>query len=397
MHCRMKLLTIAVVASELLIAPGSATSAPSYTFTDLGALTTGNSQAHGINASGEVTGYARSPEGSDHPALWRNGEVFNLQRAADPYEWRSGYGYSINDNGWVAGIFDLGTAPRAAVWDGANRKIYPSFLAVDNRAFGINNAGIVVGYAIQSPTAYHGVVWTDAGANKLTSLGGDYTIAYSINNAGQIVGYSQKLGQFTNYAVGWNVTSVDNPIVLSGTGSVAYGNNDLGEVVGLLGVQGGGTLPVRWSNGQEIILSTLGANGSTAARDINNLGNAVGFSVDPLSNEQHAALWTAGQIYDLNVFLSGDLSNSGWYLSEANAINDSDWIAGTAINRGTGARHAFLLSMPIPEPETYLLLLLGLGIVTQRVSQLGMRLSIGREVGAVGEDDALGEKAGSLS
>ncbi|WP_256209002.1 FxDxF family PEP-CTERM protein [Nitrosospira sp. Nsp14] len=46
----------------------------------------------------------------------------------------------------------------------------------------------------------------------------------------------------------------------------------------------------------------------------------------------------------------------------ASDINDNGWIVGNAHNSKTGVDHAFLLA-PIPEPETYAMLLAGLGLL----------------------------------
>ena len=49
-------------------------------------------------------------------------------------------------------------------------------------------------------------------------------------------------------------------------------------------------------------------------------------------------------------------------LINARAINDSGAIVGDAYNSALGVEHAFVLT-PIPEPETYAMLLAGLGLI----------------------------------
>jgi len=49
-------------------------------------------------------------------------------------------------------------------------------------------------------------------------------------------------------------------------------------------------------------------------------------------------------------------------------INDQGWIVGEAENSISGEKHAFLFSSdnpiaPVPEPQTYLLFLIGLGLL----------------------------------
>jgi probable HAF family extracellular repeat protein len=52
-------------------------------------------------------------------------------------------------------------------------------------------------------------------------------------------------------------------------------------------------------------------------------------------------------------------------LRTASGINDDGWIIGTAYNTLTGGQeHAYLLSVAtIPEPETYAMMLAGLGLL----------------------------------
>ena len=65
---------------------------------------------------------------------------------------------------------------------------------------------------------------------------------------------------------------------------------------------------------------------------------------------------------DLNSFLDFSTVDAGWVLTIANAINDNGWIVGNADNSITGERHGYLL-MPIHEPETFAMVLAGLGLL----------------------------------
>ena len=58
---------------------------------------------------------------------------------------------------------------------------------------------------------------------------------------------------------------------------------------------------------------------------------------------------------DLNSLLGS--SGNGWFVTEADAINDVGQIAGRAVDQ-TGAFHTVLLT-PVPEPATLTLLALG--------------------------------------
>ena len=106
-------------------------------------------------------------------------------------------------------------------------------------------------------------------------------------------------------------------------------------------------------------LGTLGGTNSQALA-LNALGQVVGWS-ELADGSQHAMLWDGTSLIDLNSFLDPALVSDGWVLKEAAGINDHGAIVGTVINPllGINDGHAFLLS-PVPEPETYAMLLAGL-------------------------------------
>ena len=71
---------------------------------------------------------------------------------------------------------------------------------------------------------------------------------------------------------------------------------------------------------------------------INNFGDIVGHSSDASFDERRAFLYANGAIHDLNDLIP---RHSGWFLFEANGINDRGEIVGTGIYRER--RRAFLL------------------------------------------------------
>jgi probable HAF family extracellular repeat protein len=119
-----------------------------------------------------------------------------------------------------------------------------------------------------------------------------------------------------------------------------------------------------WNGSTTTDLGTLGGSDSIAT-GINNAGQMVGYANTSGDQQQHATVWNGGIATDLNSFLDVATVSAGWILTQANAINDQGWIVGTAQNSVTGAQHAYLLTAtaPVPEPESYALLLVGLGVL----------------------------------
>ena len=117
-----------------------------------------------------------------------------------------------------------------------------------------------------------------------------------------------------------------------------------------------------------ILVALDGSSWSSFANALNNVGQVVGYtyigdgSTLSGSTDKHAVLWNGNVATDLNSFLDAGSVSAGWVLTQANGINDNGWIVGDAINTLTGETHAFQLA-PVPEPETYAMMLAGLGLV----------------------------------
>ena len=110
-------------------------------------------------------------------------------------------------------------------------------------------------------------------------------------------------------------------------------------------------------------LGTLGgADAYSEAWDINNGGQIVGSSTLTLDGGIIAVIWDNGQIVDLNSFLDISLKQEGWFLTSATSINDSGQILAQMFNHQLREGRQALLT-PVPEPETYAMLLAGLGLL----------------------------------
>jgi len=131
---------------------------------DLGTLTGGTqSGAFGINDAGQIVGNSASSGGNNHAALWSNGNTIDLGTLTN---YGNSYAQAINAAGQIIGKSEvLGiSGTHAALWtlqDGVvkitdlNTFLDASAVSagwVLQTAFGINDAGSIVGQAYNTKT-----------------------------------------------------------------------------------------------------------------------------------------------------------------------------------------------------------------------------------------------------
>lgn len=341
-----------------------------YTFTDLDPLGTSASYAYGINDRGQVVG---TVDGL-HAMLWNGATQTDLGK---------GEASAINNAGQVVGRLNTGST---FVTNGATvTTLYQAYPDGSGalQPTAINNAGQISGFI--STGQNHAIRLDGTTVTRLASFSDEARLANSvandINDLGQVVGYSHISSGYERAAL-WNGTS--NPIALDNPAvgisySIATAINNAGQVVGYGGNAGNNVAPIQailWNGTVPTVLGTLGGSGNffrSMAYDINDAGQAVGFSMLSGKDEHRATLWDGTTATDLNSFLDASVVSAGWVLEEANAINSNGWIVGEAHNIYTGNIHAFLLSTPVPVPAAAWLLgsgLLGLIGVAKRKASL---------------------------
>jgi uncharacterized membrane protein len=283
----------------------------------------------------------------------------------------------------VGPFFDAWSYGEALRWNAAGA--VPTTLATaptlehSRSGHGINDAGQVAGSSIwYGPVGLFGTDYRNVEQATVWSASGQATVlrydgfpygssANAINRDGWVVGW------VTEFDVGYRAalwtSSTANPVLLSspglanswGTWDSATSVNDNGLVVGYTTDEQEHTHAQIWFAEFRFELAALAGDNTSMAVDINNLGQAIGFSYGDDDVTAHAVLWGAGggPVTDLDSFMGTALRDAGWNFYQAVAINDLGNIVVNGYNPQTGDYGAFLLTA-VPEPGSLAMYLSGL-------------------------------------
>jgi probable HAF family extracellular repeat protein len=167
--------------------------------TNLGTLDTGAplSQAYGVNDSGQVVGYSRTPAG-DHAFLYSGGSMTDL----DTMNTQQSIAFGINDAGQIVGRAYTSIDIHAFLFSGGSMTDLGTLGGDASEAFAINNSGQIVGRAYTSGNqAAHAFVYSGGSMTDLGTLDRD-SEARAINSSGQIVGHCSEFGSAFLYSGG---------------------------------------------------------------------------------------------------------------------------------------------------------------------------------------------------
>ena len=211
----------------------------------------------------------------------------------------------------------------------------------ESTAFGINNAGQIVGGPREGSNSTHPAFLYSNG--KMTDLntmidpasGWHLTEAKAINDSGQIVGTGKnKAGQLHAFLL----TPVPSP--QSPPQSPTEPTTAPQPTTNSVAQKPLPSPPIRRPLRYTVTdIGTLGGAESHAAR-INNRGQIVGYS-NTMSGEQHAFLWEASTgMRDLGTL--GGVPGDRDLRDEATCVNNKGQVVGTAKTRDSIAPHVFL-------------------------------------------------------
>ncbi len=157
--------------------------------------------AYDINNAGQIVGTSVNNEGWKKAVLWENGEVFALPYLGVDLS----AALAINELGQIVGQSKATiNNTHAVAWvNGRIFDLHGSGLGPDSSAWGINDAGQVVGWVGTQPLGVKAFLWEQAGGMRtLDSLvpprlrtNWTLSMAHDVNEAGQIAAYGYKQGQ----------------------------------------------------------------------------------------------------------------------------------------------------------------------------------------------------------
>lgn len=336
-------------------------SAQMYTVIDLGTLGGTQSNASGINASGQIVGWSLTGTSTVTHAF-RTAPNSPINPGSDDLGTPAGASGNvladgINASGQVAGHSE-GFSARA-FRTAPNRPINSTTddlgtLGGDGTvAAGINASGQVVGWSFVGGGGLVEHAFRTAPDKPIDPTTDDLNTregfgnATGINDTGQVVGWFFDLGFVRAFRTAANSTinaDTDDLGSLGGTNSTALGINAFGQVVGWAYTTGNNaihafrTAPNSRINSATDDLGTLGGAVSVAT-GIDTFGQVVGTSTTPGNLATLAFLYSGSAIHDLNSLIPAGTS---CVLIGSVAINDGGQVA--ANGTCSGQHHAVLLT-----------------------------------------------------
>lgn len=312
-----------------------------YSITEIGTFGGAASNAYGVNNLGQVVGRAQNSAGTYQAFLWAGGTLTNLGHLGG----QRSEANAINDSGVIAGYSnDAANLPKGFVYNGT---LSPLGTLGGERSYGyaINASGQTAGPSQIANGDYLSFVSGPGGLQSIPGISGStFNWAFGMNDAGHVVGYSSITGTGVR-AFYYNGSST---VSYGSTTTRAYDINNQGQITGFTSDFTGSSRAYLRQGSTMTDLGTLGGTTSQGYA-INESGVVAGEAANA-AGQTRAAIFSNGVAIDLNSYLA---PNSGWVLSSARGISDTGYVVG--IGTLNGVTRAFVMA-PVPEPATLAIL-----------------------------------------
>lgn len=243
------------------------------------------SSATAINDRGDVVGSGYSGSYDSHGFSWSHGVLTALpDTARAPFR--------INNAGQIAG-----TLPGRFYSPGFVRRPDGTVVALDFSTSDQNERGEVVGTGPVAGGGSHAKLWRDNHTFDLGAPAGHTSDARAISANGWILGEVQNSSRSDDYFARWihgRWVPLPTP---SGYGSDI---NSRGDVVGWATNADGVTHAMLWQGDRAIDLDPSDPLSQAVA--VNDAGQILGDTFDPVTNIGRILLWDHGQRFDLGTF-----------------------------------------------------------------------------------------------
>ena len=234
--------------------------------------------------------------------------------------------YGINNAGQIVGYFFDATGQHGFLKDGDNYVVIDVGLE-GTSALGINDVPQIVGFASDQGFLKDGDL-----VESIDVPLSNFTVAWDINNVGGVVGtFNDDFGTHGFFKDGDNIVPIDGPEALF---TEATGINDSGEIVGNYINSAGLFQAFKVSGGFLSVIQAPAAT-ITEAGDINQLGQVVGSFVDP-NSVVHGFVMSDSEI---SIVDAPDAASPNF--TQAKGINDTGSVVGW-FDEGGGRVHGFL-------------------------------------------------------
>lgn len=334
----------------------------------LGTLAAGDnfSAAQGINDQGQVVGNSFVQDANGIPIVER---AFLYTPGVGMTDlgavgMTGAMAWDLNNSGRVTGLVHEGGSLAtggywewAAIWDPSGGYTIPGYgqPGMSSVAYGVNDAGIVVGHSDMVGQLPNGEAFKYDGAmlTFLGTLGGKWSYGMDINNSNYVAGFADtgenpsgdpNVYMSRYHAVIWSPTGVIKDLGTLGTDSYAYKINSAGWAVGS-SLAADGYYHAFVYDGTRMI--DIGSSSShTEALSINDAGQVVAYTVNYLNSA--AFLYEGGSMYDLNTLVNGlggdtimsahDINNHGQIVGYGlhNTLDYSGYSSAVAVNLTAG-------------------------------------------------------------